>query len=215
MQAGSLNCPQCGAAVAQDATQCQYCHTLLQTVACPKCLGMIFLGSKFCPHCGAAIAQAAVQGVTAHTCPRCRVALDRISVANTDLDQCPHCGGLWIALADFDRLCSDAESRTAATGLKLPPPVPIDPKVHYLHCPQCAGMMGRINYSGHSGIVLNVCRPHGFWLDRDQMQQVVNFISTGGLDRAREREIEQLQRERKALEGERRIPDMRDLSGLD
>ena len=26
---------------------------MLQTVSCPACFGLMFLGSKFCPHCGA------------------------------------------------------------------------------------------------------------------------------------------------------------------
>jgi Zn-finger nucleic acid-binding protein len=52
--------------------------------------------------------------------------------------------------------------------------------------------MNRMNYAGHSGVVINVCRNHGIWLDRDEIRQIVTFISSGGLDRARQAETEEL-----------------------
>src|SRR5437660_7609954 len=58
MEAQTLNCPNCGAAISSDAPQCQYCESKLATVACPSCFGMMFLGSKHCPHCGATAVQA-------------------------------------------------------------------------------------------------------------------------------------------------------------
>jgi hypothetical protein len=58
MQTEALNCPNCGAAVASDRTQCEFCKSRLKTVGCPSCLGLMFLGSKFCGHCGAAAAEA-------------------------------------------------------------------------------------------------------------------------------------------------------------
>lgn len=127
-----------------------------------------------------------------------------------------HCGGLWIDVTSFDHICSDADAQTAATGLKLPPPAPIDTQVRYLTCPQCGKLMNRMNYAGRSGIVVGICRAHGIWLDRDEMRQIVEFIRTGGLDRARENEIEQLQRERRALDTEHRIANINDssLTGL-
>src|SRR5438270_5225233 len=59
MEAQTLNCPNCGAAISSDSPQCQYCESKLATVACPSCFGMMFLGSKHCPHCGAAAVDAA------------------------------------------------------------------------------------------------------------------------------------------------------------
>ena len=53
MQAETLNCPTCGAAVSKDATHCSFCEARLATVACPRCFAMMFVGSKFCPRCGA------------------------------------------------------------------------------------------------------------------------------------------------------------------
>jgi Zn-finger nucleic acid-binding protein len=196
MEAGTLNCPECGAAVSKDSAQCQYCHALLQTVACPKCMGMMFAGTKFCPHCGARAETIAQGQATKRLCPRCHVALTDVQVASTPLDECTHCGGLWIDVANFEHICSDTEASQAATGLQLPPPVPLDPHVRYLPCPQCTNLMSRMNYAGRSGVVINVCRPHGIWLDRNAMRQIIEFIRAGGLDRARKIETEELQEAR-------------------
>lgn len=207
MEAGSLNCPECGAAVSKDATQCQYCHALLQTVACPKCMGMMFLGSKFCPHCGTLTQQIAAGQTSKRTCQRCHVAMLDVKVANTPLEECGRCGGLWVDVSSFEHICSDAEAQTAATGLQLPPPVEVDTHVRYLPCPQCANLMNRMVYGQRSGVVIQVCRPHGIWLDRDEMRQIIEFIRAGGLDRARKLEKEQLDQERKSLDAARFTPE--------
>lgn len=46
---------------------------------------------------------------------------------------------------------------------------------------------------------------HGVWLDRDQMRQIVEFIGSLGLDRARALEQERLKATRRKLAVERRI----------
>lgn len=198
MQASSLNCPACGAAISRDSTECRFCHALLQTVACPQCFGMMFVGTKFCPYCGAPAEQIDVGKPTTKACPRCNVPLQEMSVAKTPLDECTQCGGIWVDVASFDHICSIAQMQTAATGLNVPPPPlpPLEANVRYLHCPQCAQLMNRINYAGRSGIVTNVCKPHGIWLDRDQMREIIAFIRSGGLERSRQIEIEHLQRQR-------------------
>jgi hypothetical protein len=61
--------------------------------------------------------------------------------------------------------------------------------------------MHRVNYGKCSGTVLDVCRDHGTWFDPTELEQIVEFIKAGGLDRARERERAELaaQRRRQAV----------------
>src|SRR6266478_4996049 len=83
MIAEALNCPNCGAAVASDHAQCDFCKTRLKTMACPSCFGLMFVGSQFCGHCGAKAVQTAVQdGDDLGECPRCRKRLDLLKVAD-------------------------------------------------------------------------------------------------------------------------------------
>ena len=197
MEAGTLLCPQCGAPASPTDTQCAHCHSALQTVACPKCLGMMFVGTQFCPHCGARAVAVEHGANSSHPCPRCNLPLHRVEVASTPLEECARCGGLWIDVGSFEHICSDAEARQAATGLVISHPASIDPNIRYLKCPQCQDLMSRMNYAGRSGVIINVCRNHGIWLDRDEMRQIVAFISSGGLDRARKIETEELDEARR------------------
>jgi len=205
-----LNCPGCGAAVSADLPECEYCHRLLQTVACPKCMGMMFVGSRFCPHCGAAAQQVAEGEESHHACPRCKTDLLNITVGKMPMEECGRCGGLWVNVKSFDALCADTESQTAALGLQLPPVAELDTDVRYLPCPQCKNLMNRMQYAGRSGIIIQMCRPHGVWLDRDEIRQIVQFIRAGGLQRAREIEIEKLRYERAAATNQMRTPYLSD-----
>lgn len=215
MSPGALNCPHCGAAITPGSTQCPFCSSLLQTVACTRCHARMFAGVNFCPHCGAPAVEVEVGRAGSDACPRCLVPLVAVRVANSVLDQCPRCAGLWMGLAVFDRICADAQAGAAASGLLRPAaPDPL-PQVRYLDCPRCAQPMGRVNYARGSGVLINVCRSHGVWLDGDQLRQIMEFIASGGLDRARRNEMEHLESRRRALEFERRLYDAREMTGGD
>src|SRR6476660_7314999 len=96
MKVETLNCPNCGAGVASDGVQCQFCHTRLKTVACPNCLGLMFFGSKFCEHCGVdAVSVDVSETEDLGNCPRCSVALDHLQIDKISLRECKHCGGVW------------------------------------------------------------------------------------------------------------------------
>jgi Zn-finger nucleic acid-binding protein len=163
-------------------------------------MGMMFMGSKFCPHCGSEIAVVTAGPETTRLCPRCSVRLEGVQVTNMPLEECTRCGGIWIDVTHFEYLCSNAEAQEAATGLRLPPPVAVDPHVRYLKCPQCSSLMNRMNYASRSGVIINVCRAHGIWLDRDGMREIIEFICAGGLDRARTLEKEELEAARREVE---------------
>src|SRR5215831_17053521 len=80
MQAETLNCPNCGAAISSDSPQCQYCESKLATVACPSCFGMMFIGSRHCPHCGAAAVQTTAAQLSILNCPRCRTEMSSVTI---------------------------------------------------------------------------------------------------------------------------------------
>jgi Zn-finger nucleic acid-binding protein len=204
MNAGALNCPSCGAAVTQDTPNCPYCNARLQTVACSRCHGMMLLGTKFCPHCGGPAQPIAIGAEAGHACPRCNFPLTHIAFAQALAEECSRCCGLWMHPADFDRMCSDAEAQTAASGFAHIPVPPMQSEELYPRCPVCADRMSRQNFARRSGIMINICRAHGVWLDGDELRQVIEFIRAGGLDRARLLEKEQLEAARRKLARDRR-----------
>ena len=62
--------------------------------------------------------------------------------------------------------------------------------MRYLPCVVCRDMMTRRNFAQVSGVILDVCRAHGVWLDHSELEKVLAFIRDGGLDRSRRLELE-------------------------
>jgi Zn-finger nucleic acid-binding protein len=116
------------------------------------------------------------------------------------LHECAKCFGVWVDRDTVENLCREA-AREAVTGPSAAGPIqqasaPLAP-IRYVKCPQCQGLMHRVNYGKSSGIVLDVCRAHGTWFDDRELTSIVAFIRAGGLDRAREREKAELAVERR------------------
>jgi Zn-finger nucleic acid-binding protein len=64
--------------------------------------------------------------------------------------------------------------------------------------------MNRRQFAGCSGVIVDWCKPHGTWFDRDELRQIVQFILDGGLNKSREREKFKLEEERQNLREEKR-----------
>lgn len=206
MQAETLNCPMCGAATATEATHCMYCGARLATVACPQCFGMMFKGSRHCPRCGASAARSTEVEEAARRCPHCRIAMEAVIVGRTRLHECSSCDGLWVDVTSFEQICADREQQSAVLGAahfaSAQRSVPGEAHVRYVPCPECGQLMNRVNFAHCSGVVVDVCKGHGTWFDRDELAEIVEFIRAGGLDQARARERAQLEEARRELKAE-------------
>ena len=203
MQAETLNCPMCGAAASTDAPTCNYCGARLATVACASCFGMMFIGSKHCPRCGAAAGERAGAELSPRKCPRCTIEMHSLTLASTAIRECERCLGLWIDVASFEKICADREQQAAVLGAASPAPskqVQEGDKVRYIPCPECKQLMNRINFARCSGVVVDICKGHGTWFDREELSRIIEFIRGGGLDAARAKEKAALEEERRRLE---------------
>jgi Zn-finger nucleic acid-binding protein len=195
----SLHCPNCGAAADPHAPRCPYCRARLATIACPHCFAQMFDGSAFCPKCGARSVRAEPQP-SAAACPACAGVMARIVIGQLALLECTSCDGVWVDAAEFERICADSEAQGAVLHRwKDLTPGPSIPRVRYRPCLRCQKMMNRVNFGRMSGIVLDVCRGHGTFLDAGELHAIVTFIREGGLDRARQREKSELEEERRRL----------------
>jgi len=203
MEAQTLNCPMCGASASTDASKCGHCGARLATISCPSCFAMMFAGAKFCSHCGAAAARAEEAENVIRPCPRCRVDMKLVALGDSRLRECPKCEGLWTDKDTLQRICDERERQAAVLG--LPAIVPTDAagqwesNVRYVPCPVCQGLMNRVNFARCSKVIVDVCAQHGTWLDHDELRRIVEFIRAGGIDKARARELEELERRRRDL----------------
>jgi Zn-finger nucleic acid-binding protein len=202
MNAASLNCPNCGAASSTDLPRCQFCGSRLATIACASCFALMFAGSKHCQRCGAPAAVPQVVALDDLKCPRCESTMLQVTIGTTAVLECERCFGLWLDVVSFEKICTDREQQSAVLGFALHAPVnPANETttVKYVPCPVCSQLMNRMNFARCSGVIVDICKQHGTWFDRDELSRIVEFISGGGLEASRTREKEELKVERRRL----------------
>ncbi len=202
MDAGMLTCPSCGASASPESPSCTFCNARLATATCARCFAMIFQGAQHCSRCGAVVVTSEVSSADARACPRCKLPLEATAVGDAYLDECARCGGMWLDVASFERIGANKEYQAVVAGLGVPQPhvaAPHIDAVRYIPCPTCARLMNRVNFAHCSGVVVDVCKTHGVWFDADELRQVVEFIVAGGLETARNRELEALADERRRI----------------
>lgn len=215
MEAQTLNCPNCGAAVSSDSPRCIYCESKLATVACPSCFAMMFIGSKHCPHCGASASQTRDAQLAVLRCPRCKVDMSSVTIGSQAMRECEQCAGLWVEVAAFEKICADREQQAAVLGGASPAPahsLQAEQKIRYAPCPQCAQLMNRINFARCSGVIVDICKGHGTWFDRDELSAIVQFIRGGGLEVSRQKEKNEIESQRRQLRMEEMIAAKRERS---
>ena len=131
-----------------------------------------------------------------------------IRVGNADLLECGACAGTWVEAQAFERICADGEAQAALLHQSAPDRPPATEPAsafRYRPCPLCRKLMNRVNFGRASGAVVDVCKGHGTFLDRGELHQVVRFIRSGGIDRLRAAEREQLAEDRRRLEDAARM----------
>jgi Zn-finger nucleic acid-binding protein len=198
--ASALHCPNCGAPAAPGDSACKYCHATLATVSCPKCFAQMFEGAVYCPSCGARRARTG-GGDRKARCSACFGLMTEVQIGDTALMECGKCHAMWIDTATFEHLCADRNTQSAVLGQYGTPPAPSvsAPEVRYRRCVACGTMMNRLNFSRVSGTVIDVCKGHGVFLDAGELHQIVVFLQSGGLDRARQQQLEDLKEEQERL----------------
>ena len=157
--------------------ECQYC-------------GKTFSGRmRQCPFCGAGKHIPKPEAEVA--CPRCQVSLERHGFRGNEIEMCPQCSGIWLGTSEFKYLTSE---RDVYRDDSIPQEfirTPLPHKTGYTPCPACGHFMVRRNFSKISGVIIDICRDHGVWLDTGELEQIRSFVANGGLDASQDRQIEE------------------------
>jgi Zn-finger nucleic acid-binding protein len=155
--------------------------------------------------CGALLPAEALKAGTGN-CPDCRQPLVSRLAGVVGFSECARCGGLFFGQEAFDAIAKDAASRERARAFDEAPAgsAGAEPGFHYRPCPVCRKLMNRSNYGGGSGVIMDVCGPHGVFLDRGELTKIVDFIEKGGWERVKKREKQRMEEEVSALESRKR-----------
>jgi Zn-finger nucleic acid-binding protein len=189
-------CGACGAGVEGGARACPYCRaglvadaTLLRLL-CPECFARNAEDSRFCTHCGVEFLPQPVPAQTrALACPACAEPLAVQAIGGVPVRECTRCAGLWVPGGHFDAMVQQAMEKARAhptRGLAGGAPRAAPPAaggVRYRPCPECAQPMNRKNFGRRSGVILDLCKAHGTWLDAEELEQVARFVLSGALER--------------------------------
>lgn len=189
-----LACGHCGGVVEQGATSCGYCHAELskndlhESSLCPACAARIPADSKHCKACGVELRAAALPPLPRDgKCPRCDGALCVHLLPDAEVIECAEgCGGLWCTRETFERLRRTAATSGAVVEAAPAPPrsaLPAPGERHYIPCLTCGEMMQRRQFrhmDRPSGIVLDVCKNHGVWFDREELTAALAFVARAG-----------------------------------
>ena len=195
-----VRCASCGASRGQAGAVCDFCGARFTAAdkgwgsMCPSCYCRLPDDAHFCVECGIKIAPIAVVAEPSnYQCPRCACALSLRTINPIKIQECPACAGIWLDVDTFESICKQRETQVAAmqglagkhTRLKFE----LDENEHvkYVPCPVCKNLMNRKNFATISGVIIDTCKSHGVWLDYRELNQIVRFIESGGLEKSRER----------------------------
>lgn len=188
----TMPCPQCRTAVNPGVAKCVHCNAALLTKPCRDCGELAYVGHVECPHCKVSFARAAAAAAPSaaqRACPRCQSLMAAQTVAGGTLENCHGCGGTYLDATLLETMLGDVQRRhfdrvelvaSAAPQLLNPS----NPGASYVKCPDCRTIMNRRQFAHGAGVVLDGCKGHGTFFDAGELRKVVDFMKSGGLEKA-------------------------------
>lgn len=213
-----VRCSSCGAPREKMQTACSQCdsdftmHERDMHTLCPSCLTRISDNAKFCHSCGEVIkAELGMGEKTEYACPGCpapQTLLSReIPTGNVTFFECDLCAGIWMGRETFAQVVDETKKEGRESVLTDVFPIihnydkGIDaqnkksPGKFYRPCPVCSLQMLRRNFGESSGFIIDFCKDHGFWFDENELGGILKWIRSGGLVKAQEKKVAQLDAE--------------------
>lgn len=211
------HCAACGAAKTEGSFSCLSCKSEFRTferdrsTMCPSCYARISDHSQYCHSCGVTIDPNTQVDVdpSKMSCPVCQKNSYLVSRTLNEtikvILECPRCEGHFLSHSELEQILShsDAESLPSFRAPIQIMSAPLEEGPFYKNCPYCKSMMNRKNFGTASGVIIDVCAAHGVWLDANEIEMIVRWIKQGGLQKARETGLENLEFERKRAVRER------------
>jgi Zn-finger nucleic acid-binding protein len=103
-------------------------------------------------------------------CPKCKVNLQTQNDRGVEVEACPNCQGMWLTPAELEELENEAFNNEANKGsLYL-----VSHETEF-KCPVCSAPLKQFDYRFFD-LQLDCCPEHGFWLDKDQDNKILELM---------------------------------------
>ena len=120
-------------------------------------------------------------------CPQCLTPLTEGETPVGSARACESCDHVWIEAGAMDRFQEAAERRYTPDDLralkseaKERKQAALDRPVVYCRCPGCEKQMLRRTFGEQSFLLVHFCATHGYWIQRDDLAGIIDYIERGG-----------------------------------
>ena len=177
---------------------------------CTNCGAPMPAKSLVCPYCKTRH-DVDLKGINRYTtetpesdriCPRCNKPMPTIDLKIGEkflIERCPDCLGLFFDPGELEALLDKSVSHVYDIDYSRMEELQKlkghqDYPVTYIKCPVCKKLMNRINFGSRSGVIIDKCRNHGFWLDGGELLQLMEWTKAGGqiYDEKKQLEMEKI-----------------------
>jgi Zn-finger nucleic acid-binding protein len=118
-------------------------------------------------------------------CPRCLGELEsmRSGHAAADARNCLQCAGIFITHEALTEYVKRAKADNVThLGIEGEPPRDAGGKKAgsargYAPCPDCGELMNRTGFAPRSGVLVDICIPHGIWFDGAELERALRFLA--------------------------------------
>jgi Zn-finger nucleic acid-binding protein len=167
-------------------------------VACSACCARFEVGGYrdvHCPACGAMAPQGPrppwpdddETTPMERACIACTRPVVVQRVAGVSLESCAGCGGTFIGTDAINALLAERDERRANTVIASLNANASSGEVHpnlQRNCPTCATTMTRTLSPEGAGVIIDVCKSHGVFLDSGELRRMLEFVRREARERA-------------------------------
>ena len=142
------------------------------------------------------------------TCPNCNISLQTIDLKIDGkflIERCEECFGLFFDPGELEALLEASVTHVYTINLKKLDNIniamaPRATNVVYIKCPVCSDFMNRVNFGTKSGVIVDICKDHGIWLNAGKLRHLFEWKKAGGKLLHEQREVEKNEMEKREQE---------------
>ncbi len=122
-------------------------------------------------------------------CPNCDILLDTHLINEKKrlyIEKCKHCDGIFLDFGEIEEIMEQEIIKSEKYDLQKlnlikNNPLVREKTIRYKKCPECRKIMHRFNYQNRSGVIIDRCKEHGYWLDSGELRQIMEWAKLEGV----------------------------------